>query len=671
MPETSIVIKAEDRYSSAVKSMTSVTKSFSKDADELDATLEKLRNKKVELKIDISKVRAELKTGLQAMEGVSEEMKEMDKQAKLVKLERLQDELNLVNKAANATKKQIEGLDNQMRKTGNSVGGGFAASLDKTVSTFVKTGGAQMISSMVQQGANVAAASLMGSAGGSIFSSALSTAISGAAIGNAIAPGIGTAVGAAAGTGVGLVSGALQVFSSKDDAFKSYVQEAVTNQLTHRESDLSSGSSIAATRQTDLVSFSTLFGSRQTAEGYLKDLVTMSNTTPFLYGDLTAMSKTLATYGYGAEGILPVLRTIGDTGAALGLNTSDMTTVAQALGRMKSSNKTTLEYLNILNDRGVGAVGILADSLGVDQGTVYDMVSKGQIEGGKAVEMILASLTKSFAGSMLAQSKTFAGLSSTLEGLNQEQQNAYGEGYNAVREKGLAKQVSYLSSAGGERQKELNSAIGAFYASLENEKEAIERRMVQATMNSAEYKAAMALGTDEGYAEAGRLLMEAKVKAQNEYNATDGAKLLRESELAMIQEVRADTALDDAYWDAGYQRGQEYSKGIMAGLLDTSPLFGAEGLLTSGPSSRWSSAMSWGSHAYGLERVPYDNYPALLHQGERVLTASEARAADRGKGTVSVQIGQVTFGADIADPKAAAEVFAEELKRALLLAVPT
>lgn len=27
--------------------------------------------------------------------------------------------------------------------------------------------------------------------------------------------------------------------------------------------------------------------------------------------------------------------------------------------------------------------------------------------------------------------------------------------------------------------------------------------------------------------------------------------------------------------------------------------------------------------------MPYDNYPALLHEGERVLTASEARAQER------------------------------------------
>lgn len=38
------------------------------------------------------------------------------------------------------------------------------------------------------------------------------------------------------------------------------------------------------------------------------------------------------------------------------------------------------------------------------------------------------------------------------------------------------------------------------------------------------------------------------------------------------------------------------------------------------------------SHAKGLNYVPYDNYPALLHRGEQVLTASQARDNRRGSG---------------------------------------
>ena len=54
-------------------------------------------------------------------------------------------------------------------------------------------------------------------------------------------------------------------------------------------------------------------------------------------------------------GAMPDAAQYGDAGAALGQSTNDMTAVATAIGRMKSSNKTTLEYLNILNDRGIGA----------------------------------------------------------------------------------------------------------------------------------------------------------------------------------------------------------------------------------------------------------------------------------------------------------------------------
>lgn len=40
-------------------------------------------------------------------------------------------------------------------------------------------------------------------------------------------------------------------------------------------------------------------------------------------------------------------------------------------------------------------------------------------------------------------------------------------------------------------------------------------------------------------------------------------------------------------------------------------------------------------HAIGLSRVPYDNYPALLHEGERVLTKQEVNSS-RGFGSVNI-----------------------------------
>ena len=42
--------------------------------------------------------------------------------------------------------------------------------------------------------------------------------------------------------------------------------------------------------------------------------------------------------------------------------------------------------------------------------------------------------------------------------------------------------------------------------------------------------------------------------------------------------------------------------------------------------------------AYGKDRVPYDNYPAVLHQGEKVLTRNQADQYDRAMSTRGVQL---------------------------------
>ena len=47
---------------------------------------------------------------------------------------------------------------------------------------------------------------------------------------------------------------------------------------------------------------------------------------------------------------------------------------------------------------------------------------------------------------------------------------------------------------------------------------------------------------------------------------------------------------------------------------------------------------SWFGFAYGKDRVPYDNYPAILHQGEKVLTRNQADQYERTVSTRGVQL---------------------------------
>lgn len=47
--------------------------------------------------------------------------------------------------------------------------------------------------------------------------------------------------------------------------------------------------------------------------------------------------------------------------------------------------------------------------------------------------------------------------------------------------------------------------------------------------------------------------------------------------------------------------------------------------------------------AYGKDRVPYNNYPAVLHEGEKVLTRNQADQYDRQMSTRGVQVSQTAF----------------------------
>ena len=683
MPDVSIAISAQDSYSSAIKSMAQITKSFSKDMDEMEGKLSQLNKNRYSLKMDLREAQKKLSDAEKQFQKTKKAKDELARDDAQANFDRIQRNLALVTKGAREAENQMKKTGEAFRKVDNQGGsGGFGKNI---VNALAVSGIGDAAKQLVQQGTNALFASAFGDAGGTLFSNALSMGTTGFSTGLMLGGPLGAAIGTAGGAVIGIGAGMLQNFEKKDDAFKSYYGELYSSAGERHAAELESGSGIASGRETDLISFSTLFGSRETAKTYLSELVNMANTTPFLYDDLTAMSKTLATFGYDAESILPVLSTIGDAGAALGMSTSDMTTVAQALGRMKSSDKATLEDLNILNDRGIGAVGMLAEAKGKSQGEIYDMISKGQIAGTEAVEIILSALTDGFSGAMEEQSKTFAGRSSTLEGWEQEMANAQGEAYNTLRSEGKQRQIDYYAGITDELSG-LNAMIGAGEAAQENLKEQYLREamttLLTGTVGSLyegeqadtlarlheEYTALEAAFQDASEEEkitlgekADSLKSQAEALAEGAFGASGKMQEVRDVELDLISAIRENTkALGEAAYLGDYEKQQELSKGR-----------GLNGNVTADSSYRSLRERDFGPHAWGLDYVPYDNFPALLHQGERVLTASQARAADQGAGPrVQVTVtGNSFYGSDKDLEDRVARRVASEVVRAVELGV--
>lgn len=707
MPDVSIMVSAQDNFSTAINRMQQAVKPFTRNVDDLQQTLDQLNANRVSLQVDVADASRALKTAQREYQNLAKEAQRaqdaMDNaatpeerntaaqrltelntalgqsqtrvQSAQMQYNQLRDNLGAVSRQAQRTQRDIENLsrgeenrnrlNQQQQQDQDPAQPSHWQTLQQGFNRLAEAGAVQMVGDAVTDIANTFVSSAYGTTGSTLFSSALSGATSGAAIGTAIAPGVGTAVGALAGGVIGLAQGGTQVFEQKDEAFKSYVQESTENALAKQEEMLSTGSAIAAQRETDQISFNTLFGSEDIASKFLSDLRTTAARTPFEYNDLTGMSKILNTYGYDENHILPTLEIIGDAGAALGMAAQDMNEVSTAIGRINATGKTSLEYINPLQERGIDAVGALAKNYGVSNGEVYDMISKGKIAGEEAARVILRSMSDSFAGAMQNQSQTMSGLQSTLEDANAELANAMGEGYNMARKEGLQEQIDFLGGETGQQMQDAYKMIGQWKAELENSKEEMERDIMQAVMDGGalqfdygdaqadieasvqemqqQYAEAMASGNEDAGAEAGQILMRAQVLAMNAFNSSEDAQIALEAQRTLASNIRNDAAAKDEFWNGGHEMALEFSKGwastvhlsVPAPTYVTDTEFTSGGGTLGGGYIPFRGTSTGSSNAFGLNRVPYDDYPALLHEGERVLTASQAREQDAGKAPAS------------------------------------
>lgn len=102
-------------------------------------------------------------------------------------------------------------------------------------------------------------------------------------------------------------------------------------------------------------------------------------------------------------------------------------------------------------------------------------------------------------------------------------------------------------------------------------------------------------------------------------------KAVQDAERQSLDALRENTAALEAS-TAAYGLAQERTKGNAGGLVEMQRQSGGYRAYMDPNSSEYNAALAFydpseggstGSYAFGLERVPYDNYPALLHAGER------------------------------------------------------
>lgn len=680
MPDVSIALSAKDNFSQTLRKLASAANTSVNDVDALQKSLTKLNNTRANLKLDLSRAKSELREAEKRFKATGDAADELALKDKQIEFDNLTSQLKAVSASAKNAESNMMSLAGTNSKLSNRASGiGKSGSMWGTLGGALATAGfGDMLSGSLSQAAGAFLSSSLGTSNGAAAESLLGGAISGATMGAAagsIIPGVGTAIGAVVGGTIGAVSGGIeataQKFTEKDEAFKSYVQESVEGVLDEQAQALTSGSAIAGTREQTRMAFSKALGGDEAADAYLEQVREMAARTNYTYDEITGYTKQLLN-SYDPSEIFDVLQDLSDATAGLNLNSSDVSLWVSGLNRMRITDKATLEYLNYFSERGLNVYEALSKALGVQESAVQDLISDGEVSGTTAADAILNYISEQYGGLSDRLASSYEGLMGNIEDANADLQAAMGEGYNEARKAGLQEQLDWMNGEMGDSMQQAYEQIGAFQASLENTREQMTRDAMNAVMTgvlpeegfdaqlsrlqemaeeyaaAAQAAAAAPAGSEEAQqaqADMGRLLAEAQVMAQNEYNASEGAQILLESQMSLAQTVAADTSADATYWNAGLRLGNVYMDGIASAIQNrtlpapTLPSVSVAGGTASGRAQ--ASSYLTGSRAIGENRVPRDNTLYLLHEGERVLTAREARAADRKEsgGNVVVNMG--------------------------------
>lgn len=711
--DASIAFSVTDNLSASVVKMKNALGGFRDDAEGLQKQLDALQNTRMQLKnIDLKNAKNQVEQMRRALEELGDTATEADREAARADFDQavqnynnLENQLKLVSRQAKETERNLLDATDAISRTDNraaSVSGGGV------LSALGKAGLLNMAGDVALDVGNLLVGSGFGSETGSLVSSGVSGALSGAAMGSLGGP-VAAAIGAAIGGGLGLLQGGTQAAQARDDAFKQYYSDQYDQVAAATDESLSGGGDTASQRELDAIAFDRLLYGQ--GDEFLGGLRETAAKTPFEYGDLTTMARNLATgFGTDPDRMLELMEAVGDAGAAVGASTSDMQWMATALSRMQSTDLAQLGEINMFQDRGVDVIGMLANALGVSEGDVRSMISGGDISGRYAVDVIQSGLTDPngvYAGSMSLMSETFSGLTSTLQDTMTEIDNALGEGYNEKAKEGLQADIDAYGGALGEAMAQANSIIGEGRAIAENLSRQYDREAMAALTQGADTtvysdeQAAKLQDMHDQYtslvdqyqtateedkaviaAQIEALMEDAQAMAESNYNASETAQQLRDVELDQIEAIRENTAaLGNAAWSGAYSVQQEKSKGAYGDFWET-------GYIPGDISYNADLDPSLNRHAFGLDRVPYDRYPALLDEGERVLTAREAREMDQrpsygalmasaarepapaapggNVGTsISITVTGNTFGAGL-DEAAVAEAIADTAVRKIL-----
>lgn len=411
--------------------------------------------------------------------------------------------------------------------------------------------------------------SFMGERSGSALSNIAGGALSGFTLGAYTGNPLVMATGAGVGAATGAIQTATERMEKKDDAFRAEVENLYNTVQSEREASLRAGIEYAATEESNLKSMGILLGSQERGNELYQELKSYGINTMYQTPNMLTSAKRMLAYGVNVgedienSDLMKAIRWIGDV--AMG-EQSKFDSLAYVYGQTASAGKLTGQDLRQYTEAGFNPLAWLAEERGVSLEDMRKEMSEGKVlyqDVQHAFELATAEGAK-FGGSASAMMDTYAGKMSKLADIQADIEGGYGRGYNEEREKGLDWEIEQLEGRAGRNMEIANELIGNYEADLENQHQQLIISAQQEVLNSEGFKELAKTNAPE----AGRMLAEAKAKAEIEWQNSEGMQLKRQSELALVEAIGHDAAINGAYINFGIAMADAFTVGWQGRLRE-------------------------------------------------------------------------------------------------------
>lgn len=655
----------DSTWNTFTQGLTTIRSANSSFNTELTATIQKLdtlNKTKAVLRVETSQAQNDLREAENQYLATGNAADRMKAQITSTNYDDLTNNLSYITDKTKSVEKGMNDMVSAASKADNRVGSMSASGLIKGLA---KSELGQMAISTGLNVATTGVSSALGSNAGNIFNNTMSDAITGAMAGFTIGGPIGAAVGGLAGGAIGYVNGKAEEYKAEDEVYKAKVNSYFDNRKKEQNDDLTKGQTLSTEQEDDRFEIKNLVGNDYTANSIMSDITHISSKSPIEHNQAVAAAKTILHYDKNAN-VKSMLTNLADTGAGLNMNGDGINQLAADLGNLSKKSVVSESDFSSFIASNIDVWKYLKAKYNVSN---QEQLAKIGLTGKNAVSAILEGTKRDYAGKMDEKAKTITGKKIILNNLTDASSEEKGEGFNQIESSNLDNKIKFQRDHAFEYEL-ANKKIGIAYGSLQQTNDSNFQQQMNnifrgKTFENQDYVNAVNSKNPRSGFMIDDLFALGKTKADNATESSDINHAKEASSLNLYAKIQLDVNQKDSNWDYNWQMQQEGSKG-RASVSTPFSTFGAGGFKSIFSLTNHSPEKEKGS-ATGIFRVPYNNFPALLHEGETVSTAVEARSA---RNTPSVTITGNNFVVrEEADIDKIARAFVEKLTKVSAVAV--